>query len=101
MERSFRALVVVVVFAMVGFGLGGWVGREIGRWSPSFVVSLYPAPPHLRPQNLDASEYGQGLGMVFGLLFGIAAGLFVVFIQAATDLWTTRLQSLGFKRPLD
>ena len=72
MERGLRALVVIVIFVMVGFVLGGWVGREVGRRSPSFVEAIYPSPPEWKPKNLDPAEFGQGLGMVCGLFFGAA-----------------------------
>ena len=101
MERSFRALVVIVVFVMAGFVLGGWVGREVGRRSPSFVAALELGPPHSQPKNLDTAEFGQGLGMVFGLFFGAGAGLVVTFLNGVREIWIERWKLLGPKHRLD
>ena len=101
MERSFRALVVIVIFVMVGFCLGGWVGHEVGKRSPSFVIAIYPSRPGEIPNNLDPAEFGQGLGMVFGLFFGVGSGVFVTFLQAVREIWSERWKLLGHKQRLD
>ncbi|GAC1336302.1 MAG: hypothetical protein NVSMB14_03960 [Isosphaeraceae bacterium] len=91
MDRGFRALFMIVVFVMVGFILGGWVGREVGKRSPSFVAALAPPGPHHSPANiLNAAEFGEGLGMVFGLFFGAGTGLFVILLIGVCDIWMER-----------
>ena len=101
MERGLRALVLIVVFVMVGFVLGGWVGREVGRRSPSFVAAIYPSPPEWKPKSLDPAEFGQGLGMVSGLFFGAGAGVFVAFLQTVREIWVERWKLLAPKQRWD
>src|SRR5687768_14024098 len=68
MIRLTQAIVAVMSCTVATGVAGGIVGVSVGTFAPSFVVRLQklPGPGAV----FDSAEFGLGLGIVSGLLFG-------------------------------
>src|SRR6516225_7881412 len=88
MIRLTQAIVAVMSCTLVGGATGGIVGAAVGRLAPSFVRWLYA--PGGAGGNVDATEFGFGLGVVTGLFFGGGTGVVLVCVLALRDAWLVR-----------
>lgn len=90
MNRVMAAMAFVIVITLIGGGLGGLVGREVGRFSPEFASTIAFGKPSDATPGFRADRFGMGLGIVSGLFFGVGSSLVVVVVVAMRDVWIAR-----------
>ena len=88
MIRLPQAIVAVMSCTLVAGFAGGIVGAAVGRLAPSFVHWIF-SPAGVGGQ-VDATEFGFGLGVVSGLFLGAGTGVFLVCVLALRDAFLAR-----------
>ena len=87
-----QALAAVLSGTLVGGVAGGVVGAAVGTFAPAFVQWLQNnmGLPKAVPAVGSPAEFGLGLGLVSGLVFGTGVGLVLVLGLAFRDAWLLR-----------
>ena len=81
----------VIIITLLGGVLGGFVGREIGRISPEFVVTLAYGTPDRKNPNFRPERFGLGVGAAAGLFFGAGASVVLVLVHIGREVWLARI----------